>query len=697
MVESEVLSMDVILPQKQIGMRKIAVIGMILCAVSAFSQSEIPDSINAKDLNEVIVKGEKPQISAHDGAISVDLPAIVRDKPVTNILEALSYLPGVVSDNGMIGLNGASSVTIILNGELTNMPLQNLYQLLYSTPVDRLKNVEIMYSAPAKYHVSGAVINIVLKTPRPIDGLMGQTQLGYNQAYYPSYSAGFAATYATKEWTFDANWTLSRNKNRSRQETYSNHLVGGKRTMIEDDMSQISSGLSNLIHAAASFKTLKVTYNGQFKTNANSKSLSCGTFGRYINRHTFNSPIRYNNIAARYDLPRGFTVGGDFTSYFEEKDQTLGKDNSVLINANNRQAIHRYHAYVDKVHQFGSWQLNYGIRYQYSRDYSTQNYIIPENDGFNSVLKENVADAYIGTQASLSCGLSFNASAEAEYFHNDYRHTWNFVPQLGATYYRTPKSVFQLNFTSQRIYPQYWELHGGTSYINDYSTIKGNPALQPYMNYSGQFSYIFSQKYVATLYVLYADKYSVQLPYQKPDELKLLFQTINIDFSRTVGLQFNVPFNVRNIWNATAVANIMAKREKASKFHDIAFDNRRLGFYSSLNNTVKFTPDCPVSLSVDFAYITGQIQGPGTFKSLWKMDAGAKWLFGKKRCCELDFKFTDVFNTWNPKLTIDSSGQDYRMLIHNMNQSMTLSFVWRFNGFKPKQNSVDTSRFGTGN
>ena len=97
-----------------------------------------------------------------------------------------------------------------------------------------------------------------------------------------------------------------------------------------------------------------------------------------------------------------------------------------------------------------------------------------------------------------------------EYFHNNYQHNWNFVPQLGATYYRTPKSIFQLNLTTQRVYPQYWELHGGTSYVNEYSEIRGNPLLLPYMSYSGQLSYILSQKYVGTFYMLYADRYSVQ-------------------------------------------------------------------------------------------------------------------------------------------------------------------------------------------
>ncbi len=174
-------------------------------SLDVWAQTEFGDSATTKALDEVVVKGERPQITGRDGVLSVDLPAIVRDKPVTNILDALAYLPGVVSRDGAISLNGATSVTIILNGEPTNMPLRNLYQLLYSTPVDRLKTVEIMYSAPAKYHVSGAVINIVLKTPRPIDGLMGQVTTDYTQTHYASYSGGVAATYAIKDWTFDFN------------------------------------------------------------------------------------------------------------------------------------------------------------------------------------------------------------------------------------------------------------------------------------------------------------------------------------------------------------------------------------------------------------------------------------------------------------------------------------------------------------
>ncbi|MDE5871229.1 MAG: outer membrane beta-barrel protein [Muribaculaceae bacterium] len=678
-------------------MRRFTMWLMAIGGLQVLAQTEIPDTVRMQELEEVTVKGEKPQITARDGILTVDLPSIVKDKPVTNILEALGYVPGVIDDNGMIGLNGASSVTIILNGELTSMPVQNLYQLLYATPIDRLKSVEVMYAAPAKYHVSGAVLNIVLKTPRAIDGLMGQLNSSYTQAHYGSFGGGVAATYAVKDWTFDLNWSLSRNKKWNYQETYSNHLLAGGRKMIEDDMRQIGKSITNSIFASMAYKTLKLTYNGQLNSDSSNESLSSGTFGEFVNRYTFLSPPQYHNVALRYVAPFGLTVGGDYTTYKEYREQLLSKSGNNILNSINKQTINRYHAYVDQEHQIEEWQINYGVEYQHSDDNSRQDYAFPQIDGFDDVLREDVADVYIGAQCSFDWGLSFNASAKGEYFHNDYQHNWNFVPQLGATYYKTPKSIFQLTFTSQRVYPQYWEFHGASSYVNEYSTIKGNPSLQPYINYSGQLSYILDQKYSATMYLLYADKYSVQLPYQMPDQLQLMFQTVNLDFSRTLGLQLQAPINVGGFLNSIAVANIMNKQEKCSHFHDISFDNRRWSFYGSLDNTLRFSSTCPVTVSVDVSYITGQIQGPGTFNSFWKADAGVKWKFGMKRCCELNLKCNDIFNTWNPKLTIKTAGQDYRMIVHDMTRSLSLSFVWRFNGFKPKDTNIDTSRFGTGN
>lgn len=677
-------------------MKKALLFIMILNGVAAFAQKEMPDTVSGRELDEIVVKGEKPQVKGENGIMVVDLPAIVKDKPVSNILEALGYLPGVVNNNGMIGLTGASDVTVILNGELTNMPVENLYQLLYTTPVDRLKNVEIMYSAPPKYHVNGAVINVVLKTPTPLDGLQGQARAGYNQAHYGSYGAGMAATYAVGDWTFDLNYGLSRTKSWNREETWSNHSVDGRRTMIVDDMRRIGRNLTNTLFLSTSWKTLKFTYNGQITSDIKSRNLSSGTFGDFTNLYRMLSPVNYHNLALRYTSSFGTTVGGDYTHYSEKRSQSLFKNSDYLFGSDNRQCIERYHLYIDQEHHLGKWTLNYGTEYLHSDDHSSQKYVASDISDFDDTLTEDVANAYIGTQCSFDWGLSFNVSAKEEYYHNKYRHNWNLIPEFGATYYTTPTSIFQLNLGSQRIYPTYWELHGGTSYINEYSTVIGNPKLQPYIQYDAQFNYIFKQKYIATLYFQYGDKTTVQLPYQSPEELNLVYQTVNMNYKRVVGLNLYVPFSLNYIWNCAVTANTFNQREKADHFHDISFDNGKWIFYGSLTNSIKFCQDSPVCLSVDFSYISPSVQGIAGLSSLWRLDAGMKWQFGKKRCCELTLKADDIFNKWSPTMTINHAGQDYRMKVRDMARNLKLTFIWRFNGFKPKDNNIDISRFGTG-
>ncbi|WP_289191265.1 outer membrane beta-barrel family protein [Xylanibacter rodentium] len=685
-------------------MKQISFLLAVLICFAGFAQTEqLPDTILVQGLNEVVVKGEKPQVKGQNGIMVVDLPGIVKDKPVTNVLDALGHLPGVVNNNGMIGLAGASDVTIILNGEPTNMPVQNLYQLLYSTSVDRLKNVEVMYAAPAKYHVNGAVINVVLKTPSPLDGLQGQASMGYNQAHYGSYGVGLAATYAVGKWAFDINCSFSRTKSWNREESFSNHLYDGTRTMIEEDNRRIGRNLSNLIYASAAYNfsqrsKISVVYNGQITSSISGKSITTGTLGSTVNDSRYGAPITYHNFAVNYTAPFGLSIGGDYTNYGENRTQHLYSLPSYqeLVTTTNVQSVNRIHFYIDQTHNLGGVELNYGAEYRHACDNSRQTYQLPAQMGFDNNLKEDIADVYIGMQHSFRCGLSLSANAGIEYYRNGDGHSWNFIPSLGGTYYKTPKSIFQLNFTSQRIYPSYWELHGGTSNLNDYSMVIGNPNLLPYLNYAMQFSYIFRQKYVATLYFQYGDKTNVQLPYQSPNELKLIYQTINMDYRRTFGMNINVPFNVGDVWNAAAVVNVFNHREKADKYHDISFDNSKWIFYGALDNTIRFSQSCPVALSVDFAYISPSLQGLASLSGIWKIDAGIKWQFSKKRCCELVLKANDIFNGWSPSMSINHAGQDYRMNVHDMTRNLKLAFIWRFNGFRPKETSIDTSRFGTG-
>ena len=114
-----------------------------------------------QSLPEVMVKGERPVVKAESGKLVYDLPRMIQKKPVENIYDALKELPGVSEMNGGITLAG-NGVTIVLDGKVTTMSSAQLTALLKSMPASRIKNAEVMYNAPARYQVRGAMINITL-------------------------------------------------------------------------------------------------------------------------------------------------------------------------------------------------------------------------------------------------------------------------------------------------------------------------------------------------------------------------------------------------------------------------------------------------------------------------------------------------------------------------------------------------------
>lgn len=84
MVRSNVSVGNFASEQKNIAMRKAFIFITILHSIATYAQTVVPDTISSRKLDEVVVRGEKPQIKGEDGIMLVDLPEIVKDKPVNN-------------------------------------------------------------------------------------------------------------------------------------------------------------------------------------------------------------------------------------------------------------------------------------------------------------------------------------------------------------------------------------------------------------------------------------------------------------------------------------------------------------------------------------------------------------------------------------------------------------------------------------
>ena len=109
-----------------------------------------------------------------------DVPQLMKDKSVSNAFEVVKQLPGIIGGSDEIQLLGAGSPQIILNGQLTTMSVDQLITMLKSIPSSRVKNVEVMYNAPAKYNIRGAVINVILdKGTTDSTALQGEVGVDY--------------------------------------------------------------------------------------------------------------------------------------------------------------------------------------------------------------------------------------------------------------------------------------------------------------------------------------------------------------------------------------------------------------------------------------------------------------------------------------------------------------------------------------
>lgn len=669
----------------------------MMAALPVTAQQE--DSVRVENLDEVVVYAGKPQIKGDNGSLVVDLPSIVADKPVTNILESLAYLPGVISQDGAIGLAGTSQTTIVLNGEVQQISQQQLYELLYSLPVSRLENVEITYSAPARYHTSGAVINVVLKQPSPLDGLQGQARAGYNQGHYGSYGGGLSAVYATGGWTFDMNYSASQSNSWSSEDMVSRHTLPDGLHVVEESNRRKSSSLSHLLYGAVGYRfkdesTLKATYHGNIVSNAEVDNRSAGTFGSFLNRSLYPSPQSLNNISLSYKSSFGLSLSADYARYYEHRLQRMNNTGTdeLLVDASNRQQVNRYRLVADMEHDISGWKLGYGAEYRLSDDYSRMDYIMPEMPGFNNTLTEHSVEAYISLQHTLACGLSFQASAGEALYRVAGRNNWTFQPQMSLTYGRNPSHILQASFTTDRTYPSYWTLHGGKGYLNPYSEVWGNPELMPSTTYMAQVSYIFRQRYVATLFFNDVEDDFAQLPYQSADELKLVFQERNFDFNRKVGINITAPFYAGSWFDTRVTAQGFYNTIRADHFHDMSFRRSKFTAFGSVQNTFRVCKG--LSFTLDASAISGSLQGIADLSALWRIDAGAKWTFGRDSSFELSLKADDIFNTWSPKMSIRYGRQDYTMQVNDMTRNVKLTFIYRFNGFKQKNEEIDSSRFG---
>lgn len=681
-------------------------------------------------LAEITVKGERPQVKLEGGKLTYDVPQLMKDKTATNAFEIIKDLPGLIERNDNLELVGASRLNIILNGQLTTMSADQLIQLLKTMPASRVEKAEVMYNAPAKYNVKGALLNVVLsKNESETPSWQGETGVDYTQYRHAGGDAHVNLLYTNKGFSID--FLLNGNK---RRDVMGEDMLA--RHTLNSGMTEISQHNRALVHVNRGTVRLGMDY-----TFANEDKLSLAyylkgdkvlsdrdAFTSYLdlskpeNKSESTSLVRddghsaIHNIRLQYDGHAGISAGADFTRYHSPSVldyQDTNGSRTDMIN-NTRQDVSRWSVFLNKTHSFASgWGLNYGVHGGYASSKNYSEYLYDQGAGYEmdeEALEDNTQKEYIVdifAEVSKSFGERFSATVglKGEYFKSDYASSrenmnlWNegaLFPTVSLSYTFSPRHILQFDISSDKTYPGYWQVSPQVTPLNSYSEVAGNPLLKPYRTYEGQMVYIFRQKYMLVAFCEYTPDYFAQLPYQSDTELKTVFRFENMDYSLEAGLAVIIPFNVGRFWNSRITLRGWRMQEKNDNFHGISYNREAYLGLAHMSNTFNLCDKPNLKMTIDGQYVTpGAIQGIYDLGSMYEISTGLKWTFLNDRA-SLTLKGDDIFASSIPRtIKINQGNQWSRMRKLNDERCLKLSFVWKFGGYKEKEHdSIDTSRFG---
>ena len=681
-------------------------------------------------LAEITVKGERPQVKLEGGKLTYDVPQLMKDKTATNAFEIIKDLPGLIERNDNLELVGASRLNIILNGQLTTMSADQLIQLLKTIPASRGEKAEVMYNAPAKYNVKGALLNVVLsKNESETPSWQGETGVDYTQYRHAGGDAHVNLLYTNKGFSID--FLLNGNK---RRDVMGEDMLA--RHTLNSGMTEISQHNRALVHVNRGTVRLGMDY-----TFANEDKLSLAyylkgdkvlsdrdAFTSYLdlskpeNKSESTSLVRddghsaIHNIRLQYDGHAGISAGADFTRYHSPSVldyQDTNGSRTDMIN-NTRQDVSRWSVFLNKTHSFASgWGLNYGVHGGYASSKNYSEYLYDQGAGYEmdeEALEDNTQKEYIVdifAEVSKSFGERFSATVglKGEYFKSDYASSrenmnlWNegaLFPTVSLSYTFSPRHILQFDISSDKTYPGYWQVSPQVTPLNSYSEVAGNPLLKPYRTYEGQMVYIFRQKYMLVAFCEYTPDYFAQLPYQSDTELKTVFRFENMDYSLEAGLAVIIPFNVGRFWNSRITLRGWRMQEKNDNFHGISYNREAYLGLAHMSNTFNLCDKPNLKMTIDGQYVTpGAIQGIYDLGSMYEISAGLKWTFLNDRA-SLTLKGDDIFASSIPRtIKINQGNQWSRMRKLNDERCLKLSFVWKFGGYKEREHdSIDTSRFG---
>ncbi|MDE6349028.1 MAG: outer membrane beta-barrel protein [Bacteroides sp.] len=660
-------------------------------------------------LPEVMITGERPIVKASQGKLVYDLPRLVQNLPVDNAYDAVKELPGVIEMDGRLQLAG-QSVTVILDGKVTTLTSEQLEQLLRSIPTGRIEKAEVMYNAPARYQVRGALINILLKqSTGSAASWQGELYAKYRQKHREGFEERASLLYHKRKFSADFLYSHTHGRSYSTTGKEAVHTLadGFLHYLTTNEASRGRSHTHNFRIGAdydiAQAHRLSLVYNGAYSTYHNRMTVT----GTQLSTTHSRGTDGLHNGRLDYHTPFGLKAGAELTYYRSPSSQLLHsrmQEQALGFRTEDCQRINRWKFFLAQEHALKhGWSLNYGAFYTTCIDHSYQQYYHPETGeplslsdalhDLNARRREQTWNLYAGFSKSFGTRLTLDASLAAEHYKTPVWNQWDCYPNINLSYTPAPGHILQFALSSDKEYPAYWAVQDAVSYIGGaYSEVHGNPLLKPAQDYQLQMTYILRGKYIFSTWFNHTRDYSVQTLYQSSERLAEIYKELNFDYQQKAGIQVSIPFYMKNRLNSRLTLIGLWHREKDSDFWDIPFDRKRCYVIAQMNHTFTLStrPDWKLTLT---GFIHSKaLQGIYDLPTSGNVNIALRYGFAKDKAV-LHLYCNDLFETGQISPCIRFRTQ-YVTNRYSCFRELGVSFTYKFGGYKEKEREeVDRSRF----
>jgi len=684
----------------------------------------------ARSLKEVVIQssGNKPLIRIDGRKMVYDIQKSITAQGIT-ALEALKKTPGViVNQDNTVTLNGSSGALIMINGRQTYLQAEELASLLKSIAASDLKTIEIIKNPSAEYDAAGTggIINLVL-------------QKSLTEGFNGSINNGLAYGKTIKQNT---NMNLNFRKGKLNLFGSYNHRFGhyamdydNDRTINgkiylnnshDTDKQHQMGGTLGADYAIDSTKTLGIVMNGNVSSGggviipvtrifdqASGQLLqtlrSESTYPEQIaKRYNANINYRYKgsnqttlDLDADYGIFDASTDNLSTNSYYSPAGAFQSSNNFLVSNSRD---IKLYALKADYGFPIGKGKMLAGAKYsdvsadnvfnQYDANGPVNVIDVNLSNTFN--FHEQISAGYLKYETPLSSKLNLDIGVRLENTHSTgelqpregssqvpasvVRNYLNIFPTTALTFKTSHSGSYNLSFARRIDRPAYNNLNPFSYPVDELSSWRGNPFLQPQYANTLALQYSYQSTAVSASYTHTSNLNSVIT--------EIAGDTNTYTIPRNIGLRNNISLSVTqqvtvaDWWNMslTGIGYRIQNKVGTIDFGDY----NRSRFAGTLNVQQTFKLPGHISAEVSGVVNSKNISGLNTYvKSNSQVDLGLQKNIMKDKAT-LKLAVSDLF--WTNRINTDA--QLNNLLLHTTfrgeSRQVRLNFSYRFGSNKIK-------------